>query len=54
MMIGELAKEVGVSTDTVRFYERSGWSDAGPVDYESQTAAGIVIVPCRRYEKRLS
>ena len=25
MMIGELAKEVGVSTDTVRFYERSGW-----------------------------
>src|SRR5215203_2109598 len=25
MRIGELAKEVGVSTDTVRFYERSGW-----------------------------
>ena len=25
MMIGELAREVGVSTDTVRFYERSGW-----------------------------
>jgi DNA-binding transcriptional MerR regulator len=23
--IGELAREVGVSTDTVRFYERSGW-----------------------------
>jgi DNA-binding transcriptional MerR regulator len=23
--IGELAKQVGVSTDTVRFYERSGW-----------------------------
>lgn len=25
MRIGELANEVGVSTDTVRFYERSGW-----------------------------
>lgn len=23
--IGELARKVGVSTDTVRFYERSGW-----------------------------
>lgn len=25
MRIGELADRVGVSTDTVRFYERSGW-----------------------------
>lgn len=25
MRIGELARYVGVSTDTVRFYERSGW-----------------------------
>jgi DNA-binding transcriptional MerR regulator len=25
MRIGQLAQEVGVSTDTVRFYERSGW-----------------------------
>ena len=25
MKIGELAREVGVSTDTVRFYERLGW-----------------------------
>lgn len=25
MRIGELARAVGVSTDTVRFYERSGW-----------------------------
>ena len=25
MRIGELASTVGVSTDTVRFYERSGW-----------------------------
>jgi DNA-binding transcriptional MerR regulator len=25
MRIGELAQRVGVSSDTVRFYERSGW-----------------------------
>jgi len=25
MRIGELARRVGVATDTVRFYERSGW-----------------------------
>ena len=25
MRIGELAREVGVSTDTVRFYEKAGW-----------------------------
>ncbi|MEX1170563.1 MAG: MerR family transcriptional regulator [Chloroflexota bacterium] len=25
MRIGELANRIGVSTDTVRFYERSGW-----------------------------
>ena len=25
MRIGELARQVGVSADTVRFYERSGW-----------------------------
>ena len=25
MRIGELAQRVGVSTDTVRFYERAGW-----------------------------
>ncbi len=45
MRIGELAREVGVSTDTVRFYERSGWlprasrrdndyRDYGPADVE--------------------
>ena len=25
MRIGELAQELGVSTDTLRFYEREGW-----------------------------
>src|SRR5262245_16074758 len=28
MTIGELARRAGVSTDTVRFYERSGWLPA--------------------------
>ena len=28
MKIGQLAQRVGVSTDTVRFYERSGWLPA--------------------------
>lgn len=30
MRIGELAGRVGVSTDTVRFYERSGWLPRAP------------------------
>lgn len=34
------------------FYERAGWHDAGSFDYEAETAAGFVLVPCRRYEKR--
>ena len=28
MRIGELARELGVSTDTLRFYEREGWLPA--------------------------
>jgi GNAT superfamily N-acetyltransferase len=36
-----------------RFYERSGWSDEGPFDYEAATERGTVAVPCRRYVKRL-
>jgi len=30
MRIGELAQRVGVTTDTVRFYERSGWLPRAP------------------------
>jgi DNA-binding transcriptional MerR regulator len=30
MRIGELAQKVGVSTDTVRFYERTGWLPRAP------------------------
>ncbi len=36
-----------------RFYERNGWADAGPLDYEAQTDSGPMVVPCRRYEKRV-
>ena len=36
-----------------RFYEREGWSDAGPLDYQAETAEGPVSVPTRRYVKRL-
>lgn len=36
------------------FYERSGWADAGAIEYRAQTATGFVTVPCRRYERRLT
>ncbi|MFC8799223.1 GNAT family N-acetyltransferase [Promicromonospora sp. NPDC057138] len=37
-----------------RFYERQGWSDGGPLDYQAETAEGLVPVPTRRYVKRLA
>lgn len=37
-----------------RFYRRNGWRDAGAIDYPAETADGTLIVPCRRYEKRLA
>lgn len=36
-----------------RFYERSGWHDAGPIAYEAEVTDGVVAVPCRRYERHL-
>jgi GNAT superfamily N-acetyltransferase len=36
-----------------RFYERSGWHDAGPVVYQAQVSGGTVDVPSHRYEKRV-
>lgn len=37
-----------------RFYERSGWTDAGAFDNPAWTTTGGTIpVPARRYEKRL-
>jgi ribosomal protein S18 acetylase RimI-like enzyme len=37
-----------------RFYEKCGWSDAGPFDYQAEIPGGTIPVPCRRYEKRLT
>jgi len=34
-----------------RFYERSGWADAGLFDYPADTADGPISVPCHRYVK---
>lgn len=36
-----------------RFYARQGWTDAGALDYAAETMDGTMLVPCRRYEKRL-
>ena len=37
-----------------RFYERSGWRDAGALDYAAEIPGGTPPVPCRRYEKELA
>jgi GNAT superfamily N-acetyltransferase len=41
-----------------RFYERNGWSDAGPFVYTTGTASttgdATIAVPARRYEKHLT
>ena len=34
-------------------YERTGWVDSGPVDYDAEVPGGTIPVPCRRYEKAL-
>lgn len=36
-----------------RFYERTGWVDAGPIDYQATTDDGTFTVPSHRYEKPL-
>jgi GNAT superfamily N-acetyltransferase len=35
------------------FYERAGWIDEGPFDYDAATEDGPIAVPCRRYTKLL-
>ncbi|GAB4002998.1 hypothetical protein GCM10029992_42980 [Glycomyces albus] len=35
------------------FYERAGWSDAGPFEYRAEIPGGKVDVPTRRYERDL-
>lgn len=34
-----------------RFYERSGWRDAGPFEYAAEHDGGTIGVPCHRYVK---
>lgn len=36
-----------------RFYERSGWTDAGAFDYPASIDGGSVPVPCHRYVKQV-
>lgn len=36
-----------------RFYEKSGWRDAGDLEYAAEIKGGSIPVPCRRYEKRV-
>ena len=36
-----------------RFYERSGWTDAGALEYHAEVEGGHVMVSTRRYEKQL-
>jgi ribosomal protein S18 acetylase RimI-like enzyme len=36
-----------------RFYERSGWTDAGAFDYPAATEDGPIPVPCHRYVKKV-
>jgi GNAT superfamily N-acetyltransferase len=37
-----------------RFYERCGWRDTGPLDYQAEIPGGTLPVPTRRYEKPLA
>lgn len=37
----------------IAFYEKSGWVDTGPFDYQAEIAGGTLAVPCRRLAKRL-
>jgi GNAT superfamily N-acetyltransferase len=34
-----------------RFYERNGWLDRGPFEYQAEVEGRTFAVPCRRYEK---
>jgi GNAT superfamily N-acetyltransferase len=36
-----------------RFYERNGWKDRGPITYPPDTDRESILIPSRRYEKRV-
>jgi DNA-binding transcriptional MerR regulator len=57
MRIGELAQRVGVSTDTIRFYERAGWlprPSRRENDYREYTPADVehlrLLIDLRRLD----
>lgn len=35
------------------FYERAGWRDGGPLEYQAEIPGGRIAVPTRRYERDL-
>lgn len=54
--LGHSEAWLAVATGNVRarrFYERSGWSDAGAFDYPAATDSGTIPVPCHRYVKQV-
>jgi len=42
------------NTRARRFYERRGWRDDGSFSHRAPLGSGHVLVPCRRYVKRVS
>jgi GNAT superfamily N-acetyltransferase len=44
---------VAGNTRARRFYARHGWHDSGAIDYAAETPTGSVLVPSRRYDKRV-
>ena len=44
---------IASNTRARRFYERNGWSDAGPFAYPADAGEGTVTVHAHRYEKAL-
>jgi len=45
---------IAVNARARRFYERCGWIDEGPFDYQAATERGPVTVPCHRYARALT
>lgn len=44
---------VAGNTRARQFYERYGWSDAGPIEYAAEAPEGTIAVPARKYVKDL-
>jgi ribosomal protein S18 acetylase RimI-like enzyme len=41
------------NTSARAFYERVGWQDEGPFEYEAFSEEGPIMVPCHRFTKEL-